>query len=265
VVSAVGNDRVSAELFSEISSPRASAEVIRQIRQAVENQQITPGDRLPPERELATQLGVSRVTVRDALRALEADGLVAIRVGAGGGASVTRPRAEHLRRGLDNLLLTSALTAAEVTEARIVFELGALDLVCERSTPEDLAALEAICERSENALANGDFDVSLSAEFHARLTRSAHNRAIELLTEAFQEPILRSLARANVVAPHSGDAGVLEHRQLVDAVRAKDSQRAREVMTAHLARTARRVRGDGTPLDEGSSADSTRELAEGVP
>ncbi|MFA9431884.1 FadR/GntR family transcriptional regulator [Egicoccus sp. AB-alg2] len=249
----MSDGRVSAELFSAIASPRASAEVVRQIRAAVENGQLSPGDRLPPERELATQLGVSRVTVRDALRALEADGLVTIRVGAGGGAFVTTPRAEHLQRGLDNLLLTSALTAAEVTEARVVFELGALDLVCDRATDEDLEELEAICDRAEQGLEDGDFDVSLSAEFHVRLARASHNRAVELITEAFQRPILHSLVRAKLIDPHPGDAGIREHRDLVAAVRDRDPVLARSIMATHLARTADRVRDDAALIDGGAA------------
>jgi GntR family transcriptional regulator, transcriptional repressor for pyruvate dehydrogenase complex len=246
----VGDARVSVELFSSISSPRASAEVIRQIRNAVEGGHLAPGDRLPPERELANKLGVSRVTVRDALRSLESDGLVTIRVGSGGGAFVSVPKAEHLQRGVDNLLLTSALTASEVTEARLIFELGAVELACHRATEEDIADLEEICADAERANAAGSFDVRLSTAFHVRLARASHNRAVALMTEALQEPIHNSLTQAKRSAPATDAEGLAEHRQLVDAIRSRDVDKARHVLFVHLRRTAQRVRGDGPLPDD---------------
>jgi GntR family transcriptional regulator, transcriptional repressor for pyruvate dehydrogenase complex len=242
-------DRLSTALFTPIQTGRASTEVVRQVRSAIEGGELRPGDRLPPERELAERLGLSRVTVRDALRALEATGLVAIRVGAHGGAFVSVPRPEHLQQGLENLLMMSALTHEQVTETRLLFELGAIDLICERATTEDIADLEEICDRSEAALAADRFDVSLSAEFHARLAHCTHNPAVGLITEAFQQPILASLQSAKVIAPHMGDPGVVEHREIVSAIASGDIERARSVMGDHLRRTLRRVRSSDRPSE----------------
>jgi GntR family transcriptional regulator, transcriptional repressor for pyruvate dehydrogenase complex len=235
---------VSSELFSKVSTARASADVVAQIRAAMDAGELATGDRLPPERELAERLGVSRVTVRDALRILEANGLVAIRVGARGGAFVTAPEPDHVSEGLANMLMMSSVTAGEITEARMIFELGAIDLVCERATAEDIESLVEICDRSEHALRKGTFDVALSAEFHTRLARSAHNLAIELVTEAFQEPMLRSLVRAKTIDPHMGDPGVFEHRRIVDAIASGDAEGAKAIMGTHLGRTADRLRLD---------------------
>ncbi|MFA9446493.1 FadR/GntR family transcriptional regulator [Egicoccus sp. AB-alg6-2] len=235
---------VTTELFTKVSTGRASADVVAQIHAALQSGQLSPGDRLPPERELAAQLGVSRVTVRDALRVLEANGLVAIRVGAHGGAFVTAPEPDHVSEGLANLLMMSQVSPADITEARMVFELGALKLVCERATSDDLAALTEICDRSEHALRQGTFDVALSAEFHIRLAQSSHNVAISLVTEAFQEPMLRSLVKAKAIDPHMGDPGVHEHRRLVAAIADGDVRGAKRVMRQHLGRTAQRIRSE---------------------
>lgn len=242
------------ELFTKVSPARVSADVVAQIRAALESGQLAAGDRLPPERDLAEQLGVSRVTVRDALRVLEANGLVTIRVGARGGAFVTVPDPDHVSGGLVDLLMMSRVSPTDITEARMVLELGALRLVCERATSEDLAALTEICDRSEQALRDGTFDVGLSAEFHIRLAQSAHNVAIGLVTEAFQEPLMRSLVQAKAVDPHMGDPGVHEHRLLVAAIAAGDARRAREVMRRHLGRTALRVRAGAVDDDGGPPA-----------
>src|SRR3954454_1177452 len=79
------------DLFAPITVARASSSIADQIRAAIVGGRLNQGERLPPERELAEQFGVSRVTVRDALRALEAMGLIEVRVGARGGAYVTVP------------------------------------------------------------------------------------------------------------------------------------------------------------------------------
>jgi len=141
------------------------------------------------------------------------------------------------------MLLLSGLSPEEVTEARQVFELSLIGLVCERADEQDLADLDAICDRAEAALSDGTFEVGLSAEFHVRLARATHNKAVELMTDALQGPLLASLQRARAIAPHMGDRGVLEHREIVDAVRRRDVRRATAVMTEHLERTARRLRG----------------------
>ena len=232
------------DLFTKISAGRASEDVVNQIHHAMDTGRLSPGDRLPPERELAERFGVSRVTVRDALRVLETNGLVTIKVGAHGGAFVTAPQPTHVSEGLANLLMMSKVSVDEITEARMIFELGVIDIVCERATEDDIAALTDICERSETSLASGAFDVSLSAEFHTRLASSSHNLAVELVTEAFQEPMLRSLVRAKAIDPHMGDPGVHEHRAIVRAIADGDAAGAREIMSAHLHRTQARLRGE---------------------
>jgi len=228
-------------LFSPVHVGRASEGVVRQIKVAIHTGALRPGDSLPSERELTERFGISRVTVRDALRTLEATGLVEIRVGAHGGAFVTAPEPNHVGEGLTNMLLLSALRPEDVTEARMIFELGAIPLVCERRTDEDLAALDEICARSTTAVKKGQYDVRLSAEFHIRLAACAHNAAIELIVNSFQGPLLTSLMRAKDVAPQMGKKGVQEHLELVDAVRRRDARSAHAVMSEHLGRTAARL------------------------
>src|SRR5919202_5827918 len=113
-------------MFTPVSTGRISADIVEQIKAAIQDGRLAPGDQLPPERDLTQQLGVSRVSVRDALRTLEALGLVEVRVGARGGAFVTAPAPEVVGEGIAHMLVLSAVTPAEVTEARMVFELGML-------------------------------------------------------------------------------------------------------------------------------------------
>src|SRR4051812_42763407 len=148
-------------MFTRVVPGRASEMIVDQLRLLIRDGQLKPGDRLPAERELGEQFGVSRVTVREALRGLEANGMVAIKVGARGGAFVTAPTSARIGEGIIDLLTMSDLTDREVTEARQIFELGIIPMVCERATEEDIAELNEICDRGDAALENGSYPMEL--------------------------------------------------------------------------------------------------------
>jgi len=215
---------------------------VEQIRLLMRQGQLKPGDRLPPERDLCERFGVSRVTVREALRMLESAGLVEIRVGARGGAFVTAPSSNRVGEGLADLLTLSVISAADVTEVRLILEVGIVPLVCERATEDDLAKLEKICERAEVAVRSGDYTMDMSLEFHTAVAQATHNPALEMLVESFRGPILMSLKEAKEIAPEMGGLGSQEHERFVQAVRRRDADGATSIMREHLARTAGRVR-----------------------
>src|SRR5881394_1632759 len=98
------------ELFAPITVARASSSIADQIRSAILSGRLEQGERLPPERELAEQFGVSRVTVRDALRGLEAMGLIEVRVGARGGAFVTVPSGALMGQAMSDMMLMQAIS-----------------------------------------------------------------------------------------------------------------------------------------------------------
>src|SRR2546430_17407061 len=105
-------DAVSESIFAPVSVARASSAIAEQIRTAILSGRLKAGDRLSPERELAEQFGVSRVTVRDALRPLEAMGLIAVKVGARGravGTAPTGPKGAPTKAGM---MMMVAQTAA---------------------------------------------------------------------------------------------------------------------------------------------------------
>jgi DNA-binding FadR family transcriptional regulator len=233
-------------MFSPVNVDRVSQVIVDQIKALVRDGRLQPGDRLPSERELCQRFGVSRVTVREALRVLEANGLLTIRVGAHGGAFLTSPTTERLSAGLADLISVSTLTAANVTEARIIVELGILPLAVERADDDDIAALFAMVDEAEGALEAGEYDVEMSAAFHIRVAQATHNPAIAMLVQSFHGPLLMSLAEAHQSAPMSS-RGIDEHRRLSQAIKDRDLPAAREIATTHLDRTARRVRGGEEP------------------
>ncbi|MFP5071313.1 FadR/GntR family transcriptional regulator [Pseudonocardia nantongensis] len=240
-----GKPREQSEMFGKVRAGRVSNLIVEQIRLLISEGQLVAGDRLPSERELGERFGASRVTVREALKMLEATGLVTIKVGARGGAFVTAPTSERVGEGISDLLRFSVVEPSDVTEARQVFEISIVPLVCRRADETDVAELQEICERAERSLESGEgYSVTLSAEFHVRVARATHNPAIELLARTFHGPMLRSLMRAQEEDSLVGVRGTAEHREFVEAVRMRDVAAATAVMTAHLARTAERLRKD---------------------
>lgn len=229
-------------VFRRVTTGRISEEIVDRVKLAIRNGRLLPGDRLPPERELTERFGVSRMSVRDALRILEAGGLIEIRVGARGGAFVRAPGSNIVGEGIANMVMLSSASAADVTEARRVLELGIVPLVIARATEDDLAALDGICAESRAALRAGDYPVELSARFHVAFAGASHNAAIELLVESLRGPLLMSLERSKEIDPKTmGALGVREHAALVQAIRDRDGDRAISVMSRHLGRTARRL------------------------
>ena len=223
-------------MFVPVSSARISVGIADQIRSAILDGRLEPGNRLPNERDLAEQFGVSRVTVRDALRSLETSGLIQIRVGATGGAFVTAPSTEVVGEGISNMLVMSKVDPDEIAEARVIMEVGTVTLAVERATDDDIAALRALCDDSERAFAAGEYHTDLSRAFHSALARAAHNRAVELVAATFAGPLSMQAVRDREPADWSHERTIQEHRALVDAIEARDDERARSIMTEHLRR-----------------------------
>jgi DNA-binding FadR family transcriptional regulator len=222
-------------LFAPVSVARASTSIADQIRQAIVTGRLAQGARLPPERELAEQFGVSRVTVRDALRALEAMGLIEVRVGARGGAFVTVPSGSIVGQTMSDMMMMSAVTPEDIVEARLVVELGTVTLACARSTDEDLQALRELQEQGERALAGKTYTREMSWDFHALVAQAAHNGAIEGLTHSFRSSLsmhpirTREGSRAHALS-------VEEHGRILDAIERHDGATARSEMATHLLR-----------------------------
>lgn len=186
------------------------------------------GDRLPAERELAIEHEVSRPTVREAIIALEVQGLVEVRVGSG--TYVKRLPGEQGSPGFD-------ITAFELTEARLLFEGEAAALAAAQITDEELAELEL--RVAEIALENQSDDGTEEAdrEFHMTIARATRNAAVVRTIEELwriratspESALLHAKARSANIKP-----AVDEHSAILDALRSRDPAAARTAMRTHL-------------------------------
>ncbi|WP_231621680.1 FadR/GntR family transcriptional regulator [Sphingomonas sp. 37zxx] len=186
------------------------------------------GDRLPAERELSVEYNVSRPAVREALIALEVQGYIDVRVGAG--AFVRRLPGDEDRPGF-------AITAFELTEARIIFEGEAAALAAVHITDAELDELEALVEQIsiENLLP--EVTEIADRQFHLAIAKATRNNAIHMAIEEFWRiratsaecALLHDKARHAKIRPV-----VAEHSAILDALRAHDPVASRAAMHAHL-------------------------------
>ena len=217
--------------FTPVRPTRASSDVIAQIREAILSGRYQPGDRLPTEREMAVHFGVSRVTVRDALRALEAAGLVEVRVGGHGGPFVAAPNPAILSESLSTHLQLQGSTFQELAEARLALETTAARLAAERATPDDLAAMLAAVENRAWGTASS---AAQSVDFHTALVRASHNTDLESMWQATRSLLEEAFDTLHSRQPDMVEVAARVHRQLYEAVLAKDGEAAVKLMRDHL-------------------------------
>jgi DNA-binding FadR family transcriptional regulator len=231
-------------MFAPVTVTRASSSIAEQIRGAILTGKLSEGERLPPERELAAQFGVSRVTVRDALRALEAMGLIEVRVGARGGAFVTVPTGSVVGQTMSDMMMMQALSPEDIVEARLVVELGTVTLACARATDDDIAKMRELNEVAKRQIRAKTYTRELSWDFHSLIAQMAHNTALEGVTHSFRNTLSMHPIRAREA--NMGHARTVEeHARIFDAIERRDGATARVEMARHLLR--------GTGLEERES------------
>src|SRR2546427_3639528 len=164
-------------IFHRIRAARTSEAVARQLQDGDFFRAFRAGDRLPSERVLAEQFGVSRISVRDALRSLESSGLVEIKVGSNGGAFVREQDFDPLRGTISSMIRTGKANILELVEARKIIETVVVQLAAQRATQEDLRAMRAAIDAARRSSEAGDYNYGPhSIAIHAALARAAENR-----------------------------------------------------------------------------------------
>jgi GntR family transcriptional regulator, transcriptional repressor for pyruvate dehydrogenase complex len=212
-----------------VSVPSAADVVVAQLTRAIELGRLLPGDRLPAERELATQLGVSRVTLRAALGELREAGLLERSAGGSGGGALLIAREQPRAGGGDHRARRDELQ--ELYEFRVACESAAAELAAERRDDADLARLGAAIDGLSGGLTLARFRAADNA-FHLALAEAAGNRRLRDAIEDARAAMFRPLDALpfELAVPRT----VEDHRRILDAVAAGDAAAAREAVAAHL-------------------------------
>lgn len=215
---------------SPVQVPAAYGVVVAHIKRAIHLGVYSPGERLPAERAHAKQLGVSRVTLREALRVLEGEGYITMRRGASGGATVVAQSGSRakLRERLDELLATQ--------EFRIATEGLAARRAATRASAEDIAALERTIATVRDDVSEQDFRRA-DSDFHLLIAEIADSA---LLGKAVEEGRAALFPQIDLLDFERGTASVIrDHQRIVEALREGDAAKAEKRMAAHIEKTTK--------------------------
>ena len=222
-------------MYSPIQQSRLYERIVAQIPERFVQGKLQAGDKLPSERELADQFGVSRTAVREAVKALREKGLVEIRPGKGtfiadladGTTGVVRDSiglmvGARLEDGLDDLIQIRAMLEPEIAA-----------IAAREAEDHDFQALQEAVDIMDTALDNADVFIEADLEFHLALARATQNSLIPILID----PVVGLLReqRARIFQVRGGAArGQYHHRRILEAVRRRDPAAARQAMADHL-------------------------------
>lgn len=216
--------------------PRSAADQIaRQLREALTTGALRPGDRLAPEPNMAADFGVSRATLREAIKILRAQGVLQTQRGARGGHFVVSPQTDVLAESVGQTFGlwfdAGDISVAEVDEARLVVERACVALAAERRDDGDLAAMRQVLEDARDPALTLDQFLELEVMFHRRIAQAARNRLLELPMTAIH--IVRP--RTNRLLRRPDRSVVLEqHTALYEAIAAGDPKLAQDALDAHV-------------------------------
>ena len=227
--------------FAPIKKRRLSDQVSAEIQVRIAAGDLRSGDKLPPERELAENFGVSRGAVREALRNLERTGMVSLQAGARGGAFIGRGDSSMIGDSFRNLYQLGSVSLEELTETRIWLASTIVQIACTRGTDADFDALTANVDEAERLLEARRYDdkIDVHIEFHNLLAQATHNALMVMLMAALME-VMRDFAHA--AGGEQNDLTIRARRTFLAALRRRDSTEAVAVMTAHLENLQTRYR-----------------------
>ncbi len=222
---------LTAPKFQPVRRTRVYEAVATQIQKQIADGVLRPGDRLPAERDLAEAFGVSRASVRDAIRVLELAGLVVPRQGEG--TVVRELTLDSIASPLASVLLQRKDLLADLLDARRIIEPALAHRVAEKATDDDIRAMEEILGRQSAKVREGRLAVDEDTAFHYRLATAARNQVILKVMDVLMDLLREGRARTLQVAgrPQRSLEG---HRRILAAVRRRDARAAQRAMEQHL-------------------------------
>ena len=226
--------------FSPLQKQQTVAEAISaEILDLLRQKELKSGDKLPPERELAEMLGVSRPSLREALRALSIMKVIDMRQGDGTYVSALNP--EELVEHLEFVFMLDDSTMLQLFEARKIVEVGNVSLAAERISDEEMAALRACLEKSERSIDDPEAFMQADIELHEIITRAAGNPLLGRFMASIGTLSRASRHKTTHMAGVT-ETAVEDHRQIVNAVEGHDSQAASAAMLRHLEHVEQKYR-----------------------
>lgn len=217
--------------FTAVRKKRLFEEVARQVRKLIVDGVLEPGDLLPPERQLAERFGVSRNSVRDAIRVLELTGLVVARQGEGN--VVADVSTETLVAPIALLLLRKRKLVGELLEVRKLLEPALAARAAVHASDEQIARLEAILRRQRDKAVRGETTIDEDSEFHYAIALAAQNSVVLKLLDLLMDLLRETRARSLQVEGRL-ERSLAGHRRVLEAIKRRDPAAAERAVRQHL-------------------------------
>ncbi|TYO96898.1 FadR/GntR family transcriptional regulator [Desulfallas thermosapovorans] len=220
--------------FKPIKTRKIYEEIIEQVKEMINKGVLNPGDRLMTEREMAEKMQVGRSAVREALRALEAMGIIKVKPGEGTFINDTTPDA--LLRSFSTLAMDDE-TARELMELRKILEVEAAVLAAKRSNEKQLKAMSYALQQMEQDLKEGNLGEMADMNFHFAIAQAAGNSLLYKLMNTIADTMTTLLAVARqrlYLDPVNPPRLLREHKVIYRAISNSDAAAARKAMLQHL-------------------------------
>jgi GntR family transcriptional repressor for pyruvate dehydrogenase complex len=259
---------LSPDLFKTVSPERrgkTSEEVVFHLREMIHRGELRPGDRLPPERDLAKLLGVSRPTLRAGIRSLAAVGVLQSRQGAGTFVVGSEGTPSLDSSPLRLMASLHGFTTAEMFEARRALEMSVAGLAAERATGEQMATMSEEIAGMYASLDDPEQYLVHDMRFHQTIAAASGNRILTVLMNMVAKVLFDVRIKTVKQAQDLREAAEM-HRRIYRAIRDRDPETARAMMREHLILSQRsweQEEGEGLPPGIFSSGDSNGDGARG--
>ncbi len=221
-----------------IRVPKAAEIIAERLRRRIVLGELKAGDALPAEAEMMNEFSVSRSSLREAFRVLEAESLIEVKRGAGGGARIKLPRDEIAAKSVGLLLQIRGASLKEVLESRLIIEPPLMRTLAAHRTDEDLKALRAHLVRERDNIANFKVFALATAELHRILMQRAGNIVLALMTgmldEIFRRHVTHFVARAREDQLELNHIALTNHTLLIDMIEARNAEAAEAVWRQHM-------------------------------
>src|SRR3954468_4717921 len=256
---------LSSDIFKTIDSERrgtTSEEVISQLREMIHRGELRPGDRLPPERDLAKLLGVSRPTLRAGIRSLAAVGVLQSRQGAG--TFVVQADGQPVLDSSPLRLMASlhGFTSAEMFEARLSLEMAVAGLAAERATGDQMTTMAEEVTGMFASLDDPEQFLIHDVRFHQTVAAASGNRILTSLMNMVATILFETRIKTVKRAKDLKDSAEM-HRQIYRAIRERNPEAAREAMREHLVRAQQGWESEAQGESNGAHADGSEDNGAG--
>jgi len=221
--------------FNPVSSKKLYLQIYNQILSQIQLGVFKVGDKLPPERELCAQFNVSRAPIRQALSALELNGIIYSRQGEGVYVKSTHPAGE----GASSASVLESVTPEEIVEVRMILEPLIAKFAAERATKEEIKEIKKIEKKFEEEAKKGIYNPETDSDLHREIAKASHNDLFikftnDIIDAMRQQEMWNFIRDRSVTNPETRDLNVKEHKEIVTSIQKGNSEEAMEEMTKHM-------------------------------